>query len=37
VVTIQMIADLLVLGLVLQAVLDAVGRGRARLSDTSSA
>jgi voltage-gated potassium channel len=36
VVTIQMIADLLVLGLVLQAVLDAVSRGRARLSDTRS-
>jgi hypothetical protein len=33
VVTIQMIADLLVLGLVLQAVLDAVSRGRARLSE----
>jgi voltage-gated potassium channel len=33
VVTIQMIADLLVLGLVLQSVLDAVSRGRARLSD----
>jgi voltage-gated potassium channel len=34
VVTIQMIADLLVLGFVLQAVLDAVSRGRARLSGT---
>jgi voltage-gated potassium channel len=33
VVTFQMIADLLVLGLVLQAVLDAVSRGRARLSE----
>ena len=32
VVTFQMIADLLVLGLVLQAVLDAVSRGRARQS-----
>jgi voltage-gated potassium channel len=37
VVTIQMIADLLVLGFVLQAVLDAVSRGRARLSETPSA
>jgi hypothetical protein len=34
VVTVQMIADLLVLGLVLRAVLDAVSRGRARLSET---
>jgi voltage-gated potassium channel len=33
-VTIQMLADLLVLGLVLQAVLNAVGRGKARLSET---
>jgi hypothetical protein len=33
-VTVQMIADLLVLGLVLRAVLDAVSRGRARLSET---
>jgi hypothetical protein len=35
VVTIQMIADLLVLGFVLQAVVDAVSRGRARLGETS--
>jgi voltage-gated potassium channel len=35
VVTIQMIADLLVLGFVLQAVLDAVSRGQARVSGTS--
>jgi hypothetical protein len=33
-VTVQMLADLLVLGLVLRAVLDAVGRGKARLSET---
>jgi len=32
-VTVQMLADLLVLGLVLRAVLDAVGRGRARLGE----
>ncbi|WP_433782606.1 potassium channel family protein [Actinomycetospora sp. CA-101289] len=34
VVTIQMIADLLVLGFVLQAVVDAVSRGRARLNES---
>ncbi|WP_433784715.1 potassium channel family protein [Actinomycetospora sp. CA-101289] len=37
VVTIQMIADLLVLGFVLQAVVDAVSRGRARLSGAGPA